>query len=137
MWHSCGRFTLESHFRGKAANVRAAFDSLRAIIERCGPVEIIPQKTRIAFLTRMRFAAVMPRAKWLDGHLVLARRSDDPRFSSVVRFGPTTYLHSYRAADATFFDDTFATLVRESYIRGGQEHATLPPWRLTSTRRTK
>ncbi|MEW5916385.1 MAG: DUF5655 domain-containing protein [Gemmatimonadota bacterium] len=105
MWHSCGRFTLENHFKGKAPNVRAAFDRLRAIIERCGPVEIIPQKTRIVFLTRMRFAAAMPRTKWLEGHLILARRSDDPRFSNVVRFGPTTYVHSYRAEDATFLTE--------------------------------
>lgn len=137
MWHSCGRFTLENHFKGKAPNVRAAFDRLRAIIERCGPVEIIPQKTRIVFLTRMRFAAAMPRTKWLEGHLILARRSDDPRFSNVVRFGPTTYVHSYRAEDATFFDRTFASLVRESYIRGQQEHTTSPRWRLTNAVRPR
>ncbi|MGH7711081.1 MAG: hypothetical protein ACREOG_07345 [Gemmatimonadaceae bacterium] len=66
----------------------------------------------------------MPRSKWLEGHLNLARRADDPRFFKIVRFGPNTFTHSYRALDASFFDATFAALVRESYIRGRQEHQT-------------
>ncbi len=88
---------------------------------------MIPQKTRIVFLTRMRFAAVMPRAQWLEGHLNLARRVDDPRFFKVIQYGPMTYTHSYRARDASFFDASFAALVRESYIRGRQEHRPAHP----------
>lgn len=122
MSHSCGRYRLGDHFRGKARTVRTAFDRLRALIEACGPVEIIPQKTRIVFLTRMRFAAAMPRRAWLEGHLNLARRVDDPHFFKIVQYGPATFTHSFRALDASFFDASFATLVRESYIRGCQEH---------------
>jgi hypothetical protein len=131
MWHSCGRFTLDAHFKGKAPAVRAAFEKLRDIIERCGPVEIVPQKTRVVFMTRMRFAACVARSKWLQGHLVLASHVNDPRFFSVVRFGATTFVHSYRAEGPEFYDKTFAALVRESYIRGRQEHARTPRWGLT------
>lgn len=134
MWHSCGRFTLDAHFRGKPVAVRAAFDKLCEIIARCGPVEIVPQKTRVVFMTRMRFAACVPRMKWLEGHLVLASRVDDPRFFNVMRFGPTTFVHSYRAEGPAFYDKTFAALVRESYIRGLQEHARAPRWSLTKTK---
>ena len=63
MSHSCGRWELEDHFRGKAG---AAF--------------------------------------------------------KVVRYGPATYTHSFRAHDASFFDAKFAAFVRESYVRGSQEH---------------
>lgn len=122
MSHSCGRYRLADHFRGKPSTVRAAFDRLRQLIEGCGPVEMIPQKTRIVFLTRMRFAAVMPRKTSLEGHLNLARRVDDARFFKIVQYGPWTYTHSYRARDGSFFDASFAALVRESYIRGCQEH---------------
>ena len=123
MSHSCGRFSLDELFKGKAAHVRTAFDRLREVIEACGAVEMIPQKTRVVFLARMRFAAAMPRAKWLDGHLNLAQRSADARFFKVVRYGPATYTHSFRAHDASFFDTSFAALVWESYIRGRQEHS--------------
>ena len=80
MPHSCGRFSLDDHFIGKAPTVRAAFDRLRQIVERCGAVEMIPQKTRIVFLAHVRFAAAMPRRNWLEGHLNLARRVDDAHF---------------------------------------------------------
>lgn len=46
----------------------------------------------------------------------------DPRFTKGVRYGPATYTHSCRAHDASFFDAKFAAYVRESYIRGRQEH---------------
>jgi hypothetical protein len=121
--HSCGTFSLDALFAGKAPSVRAAFERLRSVIEACGPVQMLPQKTRVVFVTRMRFAAAMPRSRWLEGHLILARRVADPRFFRIVRYGPTAYTHSYRAADASFFDAAFAALVRESYIRGRQEHA--------------
>jgi hypothetical protein len=120
--HSCGRFDLTALFKGKDAAVRAAFERFRQIAEACGDVETIPQKTRIVFLARMRFAAAMPRSKWLEGHLNLARHVNDPRFFKIVRYGPATFTHSFRAPDADFFDATFAALVRESYIRGRQEH---------------
>lgn len=122
MSHSCGRFSLEQHFRDKPKAIREAFDRLRALIEACGPVEMIPQKTRIVFMTRMRFAAAVPRTLWLDGHLVLARHVHDPRFGKVVRYGPSSYTHAFRAHDRSFFDAPFAEYVRESYIRGRQEH---------------
>ncbi len=122
MSHSCGRYRLADLFRGKPRAVRTAYDRLRVLIQACGPVEIIPQKTRIVFTTRMRFAAVMPRSAWLEGHLNLARRVDDPRFFKIVQYGPATYTHSYRARDAAFFDASFAALVEESYIRGCQAH---------------
>jgi hypothetical protein len=122
MPHSCGRYRLADLFRGKPRAVRTAYDRLRMLIQACGPVEIIPQKTRIVFTTRMRFAAVMPRTGWLEGHLNLARHVVDPRFFKIVQYGPATFTHSYRARDASFFDASFAALVEESYIRGCQEH---------------
>ncbi|MGQ0642029.1 MAG: hypothetical protein ACT4P6_14860 [Gemmatimonadaceae bacterium] len=69
----------------------------------------------------MRFAAAMPRSGW-KGHLNLARRVGDARFFKIVRYGPHTYTQSYRALDGAFFDASFAALIRESYIRGHQEH---------------
>ena len=77
--HFCGHYELGSHFEGKPAEIHLLFDAVVKAIERCGPVIVIPEKTRIAFQTRMSFAQVMPRTKWLDGHVVLAR-FEHPRF---------------------------------------------------------
>ena len=50
-------------------------------MERLGPVTVLPEKTRIAFQTRMSFAQITPRMKWLDGHVVLAHRLEHPPLS--------------------------------------------------------
>lgn len=59
--HACGRHDLAHHFRGKGRLVRVLYQAVRAAVKRCGPVIILPQKTRIAFQVRMSFAQVTPR----------------------------------------------------------------------------
>src|SRR5688572_23265510 len=81
--HACGRYTLAHHFRRKPPAIRALFDELVAVLRSIGPVRILPEKTRIAFQVRMSFAQVTPRQRWLDGHVVLARRLEHPRFRRV------------------------------------------------------
>ena len=56
----------------------------------CGPVTIVPEKTRIAFQVRMSFAAVSLKKRWLDGHVVLARRLEDPPFRAIQTISPKT-----------------------------------------------
>lgn len=78
-WHSCGKFALEPLFAGCEPQVRQLFNAFVALVCENGPVEVIPQKSRIALQVRMRFAALMPQKKALKGHLVLAQRHDLPR----------------------------------------------------------
>jgi hypothetical protein len=68
MWHSCGNYDLEHHFEKRPPLVRDLFDRLRAVIEEIGPVTVEPQKTRIVFLVRVRFAGVTDQAQ-LDKQL--------------------------------------------------------------------
>ena len=92
--HACGRFTLARHFRGKPPAIRALFKEVVAAIRAIGPVHVLlREKTRIAFQVRMSFAQVTPRQAWLDGHLVLARRLEHPRFGRVKIFSPRNHLH--------------------------------------------
>src|SRR5687767_12513838 len=78
--HACGRYDLESHFAGKSPEVRAIFDAFLEMVERFGPVTVVPEKTRIAFQHRMSFAQLTVRRRWATGHLVLARRVENPLF---------------------------------------------------------
>lgn len=73
-YHSCGSHSLEEHFAGREPQVIATFNKLLATAERSGPVTVLPEKTRIAFQVRMSFAAFSLRRRWVDGHVVLARR---------------------------------------------------------------
>lgn len=120
--HSCGRYDLEHHFRGKPAEVRLLFETFVAAVQALGPVEVLPEKTRIAFHVRMSFAQVTPRRRWLDGHLVLARRVESPRFRLVETFSPRNHRHVFRLATPGEIDRQFRVWLAEAYAVGEQRH---------------
>ena len=88
---------------------------------------VLPEKTRIAFQVRMSFAQVTPRRAWLDGHLVLARRLDHPRFRRVDSISPRNHVHVFRLTRPDELDATFRRWLREAYAVGAQEHLRTPP----------
>lgn len=120
--HACGRYSLEAHFENKAPFIRALFDEFVRAVEACGPVTILPEKTRIAFQVRMSFAQVTPKRGWLDGHLVLARRLERPRFRKVETISPRNHVHHFRISDPRDIDAQLRAWVREAYDVGQQHH---------------
>src|ERR1044071_2963159 len=103
--HACGIYTLASHFDDKPKTVRAIFDKLLAVAKKNGPVVVLPEKTRIAFQVRMSFAAFVIRRNWVDGHVVLARRFEHPRFRRIETFSPRNHLHAFRLQSLDEIDD--------------------------------
>lgn len=124
--HACGRHELERHFEGRPPEVRALFDAFLAALQEIGPVTVLPQKTRIAFQVRMSFAQVTPRRGGLDGHLVLARRIEDPRFLDVQTFSPRNHLHRFRISTVAEIDARMREWMREAYAVGEQRHLDRP-----------
>ena len=121
--HTCALLgDLDAHFTGAAPDVRATFDRVLAVVRKLGPVMVLPEKTRIALHVRMSFAALMPRRRWLNGHLVLARRVESPRFVRVETYSPRNVLHAFRLVEPADVDVEFASWLTESYRVGCQEH---------------
>ena len=120
--HACGRHDLEHHFNGKPPEIRALFDQVVAAIRALGPVRILPEETRIAFQVRMSFAQVKPRANWLDGHVVLARRFEHPRFRNVQTISPRNHVHTFRLTTCGDVDAEFREWLAEAYAVGEQRH---------------
>jgi hypothetical protein len=120
--HACGRHSLGHHFEGKNPQIRALYDAILAAIKRIGPVRVLPEKTRIAFQVRMSFAQVTPRQKWIDGHVVLARRLEHPRFRKVETFSPRNHLHAFRVHAPDEIDAEFCGWLEEAYRVGEQRH---------------
>jgi hypothetical protein len=121
--HTCATLhSLEHHFEGKAPQIRRMFDRVRTMVESIGPVRVLPEKTRIAFQVRMSFAQVTPRSRWLDGHVVLARRLDSPRFRKVETFSPRNHLHAFRISNENEIDDEVRAWFTEAYAVGQQKH---------------
>jgi hypothetical protein len=120
--HSCGTFDLDALFAGSEPVVRQLYDRFVRVVRSCGPVRVIPQKTRIAFQVRMRFAALVPQKSALRGHLVLAQRYPSARFSKIETLSPHCHVHAFRLRSESDFDRPFCDLIGAAYRVGRQEH---------------
>ena len=120
--HFCGRHSLETHFKGKPAEIRAIFDAVLEAVRRCGPATVLPEKTRIAFQVRMSFAQVTPRRRWVDGHVVLARRMEHPRFRRIDTISPRNHVHHFRLSLLSDVDREVEGWLAEAYAVGQQRH---------------
>lgn len=79
IWHSCTTIELADLFARSAPGVREAFDHYVELIERCGPITVIAQKTRIVIMARVCFAGAVVRRDKLIANFALTRGIDDPR----------------------------------------------------------
>lgn len=121
--HTCAPLgDLDRHFAGASPLVRATFDRVLVEVRQLGPVDVLPEKTRIALHVRMSLAAFMPRRRWLNGHLVLARHVDSPRFLRVDTFSPRNVVHAFRLTSPADVDTEFVAWLTEAYRVGAQQH---------------
>jgi hypothetical protein len=117
--HACARHTLTEHLEGKPASIIALYRQLEAVIQSMGPVIVVPEKTRIAFQVRMSFAAVMLKHRWIDGHVVLARRVESPRFRRIESISPRNHVHAFRLSALEEIDAELTAWIAEAYLVGG------------------
>src|SRR5215472_294458 len=120
--HFCSQYKLQDHLAGKTPVAVALFREFARLVKRCGPVRIVPEKTRIAFQVRMSFAAVSLRRDRLIGHVVLARRFERPRFTKIETISPRNHVHSFSFTVRKELDDEVLSWLREAYSVGQQRH---------------
>jgi len=118
--HSCGTFDLASLFARSSPEVRRLYRRFVKLVRRCGPVTIIPQKTRVAFQVRMRFAAVTPGRSSLRGHLVLEAPQHAACFERVDSLSPRSHVHVFRLRPGDELTSEFGRWVRAAYRVGGR-----------------
>src|SRR5512140_270934 len=115
MSHSCGRWTLAVHFKGRPRRLRQVFDRIVQIARSCGPAMVYAQKTRIVIQQRVRFAGAVVRSDWLDVHLWLKREVNHPRLSRTEELGGLGFACHFKLRDPTEIDESLADLVHEAY----------------------
>ncbi len=122
LWHSCSAHDVDEHFVRAQPAVRAAFDRLVELYERCGPIVVIAQKTRIVFMVRVRFGGCQVRRDRLLTNVALARRVEDPRWTKIEQLAPGWIVHRYEVREPRELDDPrLAGLICESYREIGQQ----------------
>ncbi len=120
--HFCGHHDLAAHLQGKPAATRQLYEDFVAAVQACGPVVILPEKTRIAFQVRMSFAAVMIRSAHLVGHLVLAARHERPCFHKIDSLSPHNHVHHFRIGQPMDLSAEFRRWLAAAYAVGEQRH---------------
>jgi Domain of unknown function (DUF5655) len=118
--HSCGLHSVEKFLSGKGARAQELFDSFARLITACGPYDVAPAKTRVAFLASVRFASVNRiSAAGIDAHFVLPRPLASLRFRRVERLGKL-YVHHLRLTDPSEMDDEVRRWLCQSYSEYGE-----------------
>jgi hypothetical protein len=121
--HTCAPLgDVDAHFARSEPPVRTAYEAALAAAQALGPVEVLAEKSRIAWHVRMSFAAFQPRVSWLDGHLVLAGEVPSPRWRRVEVFSARNVLHVFRLRGPDEVDAEFRAWLAEAYDVGAQRH---------------
>jgi hypothetical protein len=117
MWHSCVTLSVDDHLARVPAWVGELYRDFESMVKGCGPVEVVPVKTYISFMVRVRFAFAIVQQRALRVRLEMARVIDSPRIVKVEPYGAIVgnYLRILRPDD---LDDELAAWVAESYRHG-------------------
>jgi hypothetical protein len=120
MWHACGPYSVEQFLEGKGDQARELFDEFERLIVACGPYEVAPAKTRVAFVGRVRFAGVNSISdRGMTIAFGLSRPLRHPRIRKIEDYGGGWYGHWMRIASPTELDDELLGWLRESYHQMG------------------
>jgi hypothetical protein len=115
LWHSCGRWTLEELFRSSPPAVLALARKYVAMLRSLGDVQVIPQKTRLVAVARVRFAGLKPRRDGFVASFALHRWLKSPRIVDTVDYGPRWRGHYVRVQSKGDLDDQLRRWLQESH----------------------
>lgn len=122
MWHSCGKISLDDLFAPSEPHVLKLFHKYANMVRASGPdVHMIPQKTRVVFQVRMRFAGATPRKSHLLCHFILPRKIDNERFYKIETFSPRCHAHYLRVNEEADLDRDVACWLKKAYEVGQQK----------------
>jgi hypothetical protein len=122
MWHACGDYSVEGFLDGKGERARELFEGFERLIAACGPYEVAPAKTRVAFMGRVRFAGVSAVSdRGMTIAFGLPRRLRHPRIRKIEEYGGGWYGHWMRITDTKELDDELLGWLRESYDQMGMQ----------------
>ena len=125
MWHSCTKRTLDDAFARSTVGARAAFDRFVELVQRCGPVEVIAQKTRIVIMGRVRFAGAVVLRDRVRLNVALTRRLESPWVTDIESYNPRWHAHRFEARTAADVDAIaeLPALLCEGYHDLGQQES--------------
>jgi hypothetical protein len=115
LWHSCGDFTIEDLFAGARPGVVELAREYALLLQSLGDVQVIPQKTRLVCVARVRFAGLYPRKTGFRAAFALRRWLRHPRIVKTDDYGPRWRGHFVDIRSAADLDDELRAWLQESH----------------------
>ena len=115
LWHSCGKYTLEGLFPRSDPAVVDLARKYVAMLYSLGDVQVIPQKTRLTCVARVRFAGLQPRKDSFLASFALHRWLDSPRIVKTTDYGPRWRAHFVAVQNESDLDDELKAWLQESH----------------------
>ncbi len=81
---------------------------------------MIPQKTRVVFQVRVRFAGAVPRKSHFVANLALPYQAKDARFLKIEKYAPHFQTHTFQVGSERDLDQKVQRWLKESYEVGAQ-----------------
>jgi hypothetical protein len=113
--HSCGQFSLEALFAASTPETLALARNFVAMLSSLGDVQVIPQKTRLVGVARVRFAGLTPRKDGFLANFALHRWLTSPRIVKTEDYGPRWRFHHVRIRSQADLDDELRAWLQESH----------------------
>ena len=112
-------YTVEWHFVGKAANVRAVYDSLVEMLAEYGAVGEDPKKTCIHLVNRTALGGFYPRKDYVLLEFKTDYAIDDPLILKTEQVSRSRFHHRIRLDSPADLSGRAATWLRDAYILSG------------------
>jgi hypothetical protein len=113
--HSCGSWSLETLFAASTPHALELARDYVAMLHTLGDVQVIPQKTRLVAVARVRFAGLTPRKDGFLANVALHRWVSSPRIVRTEDYGPRWRFHHLWVRDAADLDDELRGWLQESH----------------------
>ncbi len=114
-WHSCLRYTADSHFEGRPPELRETFDFLIAKLRRFGQIRMDAVKLSIHIASRSIFAVVYVIKNSISLEFVLDRNLDDARIFRKQQVSKTQCSHFVKLARKEDVDAQVLGWLNEAY----------------------
>ena len=115
LWHSCGTFSLEDLFRRSTPEALVLARQYVELLHSLGDVQVLPQKTRLVCVARVRFAGLNPLKEGFLANFALHRWLETPRLVRLAEYGPRWRFHRLRVVSAADLDDELRAWLQESH----------------------
>jgi hypothetical protein len=115
LWHSCGTFTIEDLFAGAKPGVVELARKYVRLLKSLGDVQVIPQKTRLVCVARVRFAGLYPKKTGFTAGFALRRWLRHPRIVRTADYGPRWRGHFVDIRSAEDLNEQLRGWLQESH----------------------